>query len=90
MCWVISHLENVTETYRREFVRFYDDIFFTLPDEYESYAALSEDMREAFKAKKRRIPILHRNGGVYLLSPGDERLRKTSFEDLPKFGYYRR
>ncbi len=90
VCWVISHLENVTETYRREFVRFYDDIFFTLPDEYESYAALSEDMREAFKAKKRRIPILHRNGGVYLLSPGDERLRKTSFEDLPKFGYYRR
>ena len=61
---------------------------FTLPDEYESYAALSEDMRAVYKKQKRRIPILHRNGGVYLLSPGDERLRRMSFERLKKFGHY--
>jgi hypothetical protein len=87
-CWVISHLESVTERYRREFVKFYDDMFCTMPDEFESYAALSEDMREAFKEKKRRIPILHRNGGLYLLSPASERLTRTEFGDLKKFGPY--
>lgn len=88
-CWVISHLDTVTEAYRREFIQFYDDIFCLWPDEFESYAALSEDMRTAFGQQKRRIPILHRNGGVYLLSPQSERLAKTQFASLKKFGYYR-
>lgn len=88
-CWVISHLGSVTDAYRREFVRFYDDIFCLWPDEFESYAALSEDMRAAFKEQKRRIPILHRNGGLYLLSPGNERLTLGSFASLRKFGPYR-
>ncbi len=88
-CWVISHLETVTDAYRREFIKFYDDIFCLWPDEFESYAALSEDMRTAFAAQKRRIPILHRNGGVYLLSPQSERLAKTQFTSLKKFRFYR-
>lgn len=88
-CWVISHLDTVSEAYRREFIQFYDDIFCLWPDEFESYAALSEDMRTAFGQQKRRIPILHRNGGVYLLSPQSERLAKTQFVRLKKFGYYR-
>lgn len=88
-CWVISHLDTVTEAYRREFIQFYDDIFCLWPDEFESYAALSEDMRTAFGEQNRRIPILHRNGGVYLLSPKSERLAKTQFASLKKFGFYR-
>lgn len=88
-CWVISHLDTVTEAYRREFIKFYDDIFCLWPDEFESYAALSEDMRTAFGEQNRRIPILHRNGGVYLLSPKSERLAKTQFARLKKFGFYR-
>jgi len=88
-CWVISHLDQVTLTYRREFIHFYDEMFSLWPDEFESYAALSEDMREAFKQKKRRIPILHRNGGLYLLSPASERLTRIEFSALKKFGPYR-
>jgi hypothetical protein len=89
VCWVISHLDSVTETYRREFVKFYDDIFCLWPDEFDSYAALSEDMRTAFGKMHRRIPILHRNGGLYLLSPGSERLTRTDFTHLKKIGYYK-
>lgn len=89
VCWVISHLETVSAAYRQEFVQFYDDMFCLWPDEFESYAALSEDMRTDFIAKKRRIPLLHRNGGLYLLSPQSERLTKTSFASLKKFGPYR-
>jgi len=88
-CWVISHLDQVTQQYRNEFIHFYDEMFSRWPDEFESYAALSEDMREAFKAKRRRIPILHRNGGVYLLSPASERLTRVEFSELKKFGPYR-
>jgi hypothetical protein len=88
VCWVISHLESVTERYRSEFVKFYDDIFCLWPDEFESYAALSEDMRAAFGKLHRRIPILHRSGGLYLLSPGSERLARTEFSRLKRFGYY--
>jgi len=89
VCWVISHLDCVTEAYRSEFVKFYDDIFCIWPDEFESYAALSEDMRAAFGKLRRRITILHRNGGVYLLSPGSERLSRTDFSHLKQFGVYR-
>lgn len=88
-CWVISHLDQVTAAYRREFVRFYDGIFDIWPDEFESYAALSEDMRSEFTQRKRRIPLLHRNGADYLISPTSERLTKVNNAAFLKFGPYR-
>lgn len=89
VCWVISHLEAVTETYRREFVNLYDNLFDRWPDEYESYATCSEDMRAHFAAQRRRIPILHRNGGYYLLSLKSERLQRVSPDRFRRFGPYR-
>ena len=89
LCWVISHLESVTDTYRREFVATYDVILAQWPDEYESYAAASEDMRAHFAAQRRRIPLLHRRGGFYLLSPRSERLERVLPQRLPRFGPYR-
>ena len=88
-CWVISHLDQVTLAYRHEFIRFYDDMFSLWPEEFESYAALSEDMRTAFAKQRRRIPLLHRNGGTYLLSPASERLTRIEASQLKKFGPYR-
>lgn len=88
-CWVLSHLDRVTDTYRREFIATFDEIFNLWPDEFESYAAMSEEAREYFSGQNRRIPLLHRNGGLYLLSPGDERLRKTGFDKLRTFGPYK-
>jgi hypothetical protein len=88
-CWVISNLGAVTETYRSEFVSTYDDLFDRWQDEFESYAILSEQMRETFTAHRRRIPLLHRNGGYYLLSPQSERLRKVPPEHFRRFGPYK-
>ncbi len=87
-CWVISNLREVTETFRLEFIRTYDELFALWQDEFESYAARSEEMRAAFAARRRRIPILHRRGGWYLLSPGSERLARVSPERLGRFGPY--
>lgn len=89
-CWVISNLGQVTAAYRAEFVRVYDELFARWQAELESYANLSEQARQRFSALRRRIPLLHRNGGDYLLSPGSERLQRVSPERLRRFGPYRR
>ncbi len=88
VCWVISNLGAVTQAYRREFIQGYDEILALWPDDHESYTNLSEDMRQHFASQKRRIPILHRNGGSYLLSPTSERLRRVDPDRFPRFGPY--
>jgi len=88
-CWMISNLGLVTYEYRREFIQTFDDLFSLWMDEMEGYAAKSEEMRAYFEERRRRIPILHRNGGYYLLSPGNERIYRTSPEKFPRFGSYR-
>ncbi len=88
-CWVISNLGAVTRAFREEFVRIYDDILAHWPDEFESYAMCSEDMRLDFAVQKRRIPLLHRNGRDYLLSPLSERLERADPERFRRFGPYR-
>jgi hypothetical protein len=88
-CWVISHLGEVTQEFREQFVRTYDELFELWPAEFQSYYIHSEEMRTVFTAKKRRIPILHRRGGFYLLSPRGERLQRISPERLQRHGMYR-
>jgi hypothetical protein len=88
-CWVISSLDQVTTAYREEFVRAFDGLFNLWPAELDSYANLSEEMRAVFATRRRRIPILHRSGHTYLLSPSSERLRRVEASQLPRFGPYR-
>jgi len=87
-CWVISNLDAVTELYRCEFVAVYDEIFALWQEEFDSYAVYSEETRAYFAARKRRLPLLHRNGGFYLISPGSERMRRVSPQHLRRFGPY--
>jgi len=88
-CWVISNLNEVTARYREEFVRTFDRLFALFQDEFESYAAHSRQLREYYQASGRRFPLLHRDGGAYLVSPGSERKRRVNPAALPKFGFYR-
>lgn len=88
-CWVISNLRQVSEAYREEFVTTYDKLFALFQDEFDNYAARSEDMREHFAAQRRRIPLLHRNGGFHLISPTSERMRRVDPSNLPQFQPYR-
>lgn len=88
-CWVISNLDQVSVAYQREFIEFYDDFFSTWPHELDHYALRSKQMRKFFIAQKRSIPILHRDGGCFLLRPINERLRSIDPERLPRYGPYR-
>ena len=87
-CWVISHLELVSPAYREEFIRTFDELFEALPQELESYAIRSDEMRSHFSDQRRRIPLLHRNGKFYLVSPDSERLRVVSPTQFRRFGPY--
>lgn len=87
-CWVISNLQIVTDAYRQQFVQTFDQLFELWPQEFNSYVILSEDMRDHFANHRRRIPLLHRNGHSYLLSPHSERLQRVPIALLPKFGPY--
>jgi len=89
VCWVLSNLGRVSEAYRQSFVRTFDRIFALFQDEFESYALRSEEIRLHFASKRRRIPLLHRDGGYRLISPRSERVRRVEVNQLQKFGVYR-
>jgi hypothetical protein len=57
-------------------------------DIFEDYAHYSEKMRRYFIGAKRRIPLIHRKGGYYLVSPRSERIQRIASGLLPKFGPY--
>ncbi len=88
-CWVINHLDQVSAEFRQGFVAAFDDLFSLWIDEMDHYAARCEQMRAHFARSRRRIPLLHRNGGFYLISPASERLQRVTPARLPKFGVYR-
>jgi hypothetical protein len=72
--------QHPTINFRRLYDRFealVDEVFSLWQDDFESYALRTEQMRAYFTAQKRRIPLLHRNGNNYLLSPRSERLRQV-------------
>lgn len=88
-CWVIGNLSRVKRKYREKFVQTYDWLFSMFQTEFENYAFHSEQLRAEFAKRKRRIPLLHRNGKTYLISPLNERMSLVSPEELPKFKPYR-
>ncbi len=87
-CWVISHLDTVQGAYRTEFIDAYDELFRAMPAEKENYRNFSSLMRRVFGRRGRAIPLLHRNGQAYKVTPRNGRLRKTELSRLPKFGPY--
>jgi hypothetical protein len=87
-CWVISNLNVMTQEYFREFIELYDKLFARLPEELENFRQFSGMMRRVFGRSHRAIPLLHRNGQVYKITPRNGRMRRSAVEKLPKFGPY--
>lgn len=88
-CWVISNLDQVTDTFRREFVRTFDRLFSQWDEEFEGYIFRSEDMRKHFSEHKRRIPLLLRGGGYILIDPESEEYESVNPGELEKFGFFK-
>ena len=87
-CWVISNLRVVTRTYLQEFVSTFEIIFRQKPDDLENFRYHSSLMRRIFSRKRRAIPLLHRNGYAYKVTPRNGRMRRIDIARLPRFGPY--
>jgi hypothetical protein len=87
-CWVISNLHRVSNSYRVQFIAIHDALFAHQQESFENYAYHSERMRTRFMGKRRRIPLLHRNGKDYLVSPKNEHLARMDPIQFPRFGPY--
>lgn len=88
-CWVINSLQVVSRNYRDEFISAYDFLFDRLPRELSNFKGHSNVMRHIFGRKRRAIPLLHRNGFYYKITPGNGRMRRVPVEKFPKFGVYK-
>jgi hypothetical protein len=88
-CWVISNLQVVTQRFHAEFMTAFDEVLYRIPGELENYRALSTSMRRVFSRWGRAIPLLHRNGGLYKVTPRNGRMRRADVMRLPKFGPYK-
>lgn len=87
-CWVISNLDQVTPGYRQEFIAAYDLLFEKVPQEKETFRYHAGVMRRIFGRKRRSIPLLHRNGAAYKITPRTGRMHKVPLGSFPKFGPY--
>ncbi len=87
-CWVISNLHMVSTVYRQQFIETFERLFDLLPNERITFQHHSAVMREHFIRKRRRIPLLHRNGKAYLISPRSEKMQRVAPDRLPKHGVY--
>jgi hypothetical protein len=88
-CWIINNLQVVSSRYREQFISTFDAIFERKADEYAIYRLQSDLCRHVFTQKKRAIPLLHRDGGMYKVSSANGGLRRVSPENLPRFGVYK-
>jgi hypothetical protein len=87
-CWVISNLRVVTPEYRSQFVAAYDELFARVPEERENFRHYSVVMRRVFGRQRRAVPLLHRNGRAYKITPRNGRMRRVPVERFPAFGPY--
>ena len=88
-CWVINNLKIVNPNYVAEFVRSYDTLFDLYPSEVENFRYHAIVMRRLFGRRKRRIPLLHRNGMFYKVTTRNGNLRKINPDNFSLYGPYK-
>lgn len=88
-CWVINNLHVVDYDYSQQFISTFERIFALMPEEMINFSNHSSHVRAAFSKIRRTIPLLHRNGACYKISPLSEEISKVTAEKFPKYGVYK-
>jgi len=73
-CWVLQHLDQVSDTYLRQFVALYDRLLADWPAELTAYYLASQEMREDSEETGKPITLLHREGGIVYIDPATEEI----------------
>ena len=87
-CWVISHLDCISAEYRQQFIKTFEALLVAYPAEINNFAAYSAEMRQIFVQRRRAIPLLHRNGNAYKITPANERMRRCDPADFRQYEPY--
>jgi hypothetical protein len=87
-CWVISNLDRILPEYIAEFIATFDILLKLEPQEVETFFYHSMMMRRIYGRRHRTIPVIHRNGCLYQVTPKNGTLRRVMLDKLPKYGPY--
>src|SRR5690606_15879490 len=85
-CWMISHMKLVEQAYVEEFVAAFEAIFAKDRREFDTYVDFSATMRRVFSRRKRKIPLIARDGGYRLIDPSTGIAKPCGPEKLPRLG----
>lgn len=88
-CWILSHLHRVRPAFVQAALAAYRQLFVWYPQEREAFRYHSQVMRRVFGRWGRKVPLLHRDGFVYVIDPSTEALERVDPASLPKHGVYR-
>jgi len=87
-CWIINNLQTVSPLFVEQCVQTFDWLFAHLPEELEVYRQFSMRLRRVFGRRRQTIPLFHRRGGFYKVSPRNGRARRSAPEKYHKVGVY--
>jgi hypothetical protein len=88
-CWILSHLDQVSRAYRQAFIESFSTLFDKNPEEFDNFRYHSMIMRRIYGRKGRAVPLLHRNGKNYKVTPRNGRMRLAQPGQFPMFDPYR-
>ncbi len=87
-CWIINNLQVVSPLFVEQCIHTFDELFALLPEEIEVFRQFSIRMRRVFGRRRQAIPLFHRHGGFYKVSPRNGRARRSAPEKYRKVGVY--
>jgi hypothetical protein len=73
-CWVLQHLDQVSEAYVRQFVDLFERLLADWPAEMESYYLASQAKRDSYEELGKTITLLHHEGGIMYIDPASEEI----------------
>lgn len=88
-CWVASNMQIVERKFIDEFVAAFTAVFAKDSEEWDTYIQHSAIMRRVFSRWKRKIPLLHRDGGAFLIAPSSGEMTACDPAEFPKLGPYK-
>ena len=88
-CWLISHLEVVTQAYIQAFMRTFKILFERMPEDKMHFIEFSAYMRSFYENKRWQIPVLSTGRLAYKISPKTGEIRSIDIIRAPKFGIYK-
>ena len=88
-CWVLSNMQIVEPQFVVEFVNAFESVFAKDSAEWDTYVEHSATMRRVFSRWKRKIPLIHRDGGYFHIAPSSGAMQPCRAEDFAKLGPYK-